>query len=408
MKQLPYTWREGGIEAWKPTTLRALGKNEKFLEELLAKSPELLGFEPYRTGIRGPFQVFQQVTLETPQGREVFPDIVMLSQSGHVVIVEVKLGDNDELRDRRVIAQVVEYAASFAGLEEGDLNELFGGKKSWGERVAELFPGADDPNALAAEFLRKFSAGEVHLFIACDVAPEGLREMLAGVTSQHALGGYEVRVTELVPHTSSRPDGGVLLLPATPVRTDIIARTAVTISYEQGQPRPGVAVAVTSQEEILENLKGIEKQRTSRPPKEAFGAVIQAYESLAERLAARLGVASLKMCGNAPNFRQVRVPGWPGPMHYEMMDQKGGFSLDLHLESDGVVKMRPFLETLPARLRESLPGLGWNDTWSSGRGRLVLQCARDRKPEEIARQFERLIELTAPLIQQELRSLKML
>jgi hypothetical protein len=38
--------------------------------------------------------------LPTPTGRVVYPDIIFLAASGHVIAVEVKLSVNPELRQR--------------------------------------------------------------------------------------------------------------------------------------------------------------------------------------------------------------------------------------------------------------------------------------------------------------------
>src|SRR5258708_34220647 len=41
---------------WRPTTLRELGRNERFLEELIAANPAILGLEDRRTNVRGPYK----------------------------------------------------------------------------------------------------------------------------------------------------------------------------------------------------------------------------------------------------------------------------------------------------------------------------------------------------------------
>src|SRR6266850_188359 len=106
-----HLWRESGEhQEWQPTTLSDLGKDEKFLEQIIADSPELLGLRG--SGIKGPFKAFRQLSLETPQGRSIRPDIVFLTASGHAVVVEVKLHSNPDLGKRDVIAQIVDYASS--------------------------------------------------------------------------------------------------------------------------------------------------------------------------------------------------------------------------------------------------------------------------------------------------------
>src|SRR5688572_10721496 len=134
--------------------------------------------------------------VRAPNGRGIYPDIVYLWQSGHIVVVEVKLADNPELKDRRVVAQIPEYAASFARYSEQDLFALFGkghAATSWAELVSALFPESADPERLARRFLEKFRSSRLHLLIACDEAPTGLKELVRGVVGQSALGEYEFR-----------------------------------------------------------------------------------------------------------------------------------------------------------------------------------------------------------------------
>lgn len=130
---------ESGGEAWRPTTLRRLGKDEAFLEEAVAATPQLLGLESRRSGVAGPFKAFRQASLSTPSGRGVYPDVVFLTGSGHVVVVEAKPVDNPELRDRAVIAQILDYASSFAALSDQALLALFRGSSAaatWAARFA--------------------------------------------------------------------------------------------------------------------------------------------------------------------------------------------------------------------------------------------------------------------------------
>lgn len=135
---------DGGTDLWVPTTLDTIGKDEAYLEETIAAMPSLLRLESRQTGIHGPYAQFRQLEFGTPQGRGIRPDIVILAASGHLIVVEVKHSSNPELRDRRVIAQVVDYAASFSALSEEEVVEMFSSgprsDTSWSELVQSLFP----------------------------------------------------------------------------------------------------------------------------------------------------------------------------------------------------------------------------------------------------------------------------
>ncbi|MCA9117900.1 MAG: hypothetical protein KDA79_22670, partial [Planctomycetaceae bacterium] len=177
----------GQPENWQATTLDALGKSEDFLESVLAANPELLGVRSRRTGIHPPYRVFRQLSLPTPSSRVIYPDIVLLTGSAHVVVVEVKKASNPELKDRAVIAQIIDYAASFARLDETAALQLFTGEgiqaASWGELIAQIFP--DDLNAdeLSEVLLDRMQRGEISLVVACDRVPAGLAEIVEGVAT---------------------------------------------------------------------------------------------------------------------------------------------------------------------------------------------------------------------------------
>lgn len=140
---------------WLPTTLDQIGKKEQYLESVIAETPELLSLETRKTGIYGPYAVFRQLTFTTPQSRQIIPDILIVTASGNIIVVEVKLFANPELRDRRVIAQAIDYAASLSVLSDKELAQLFsqGKTNSWMQLVNSLFPDDEDPEELSATIL---------------------------------------------------------------------------------------------------------------------------------------------------------------------------------------------------------------------------------------------------------------
>ena len=117
---------DGSAARWRPTTLDLLGKNEAYLEAVLAEMPELFLLEATLRRISRPHVVYRQLRFSGPQERAVRPDIVLLAASGDVVIVEVKLFANQELQDRRVIAQAIDYPASLFSLSETVVQPWFG------------------------------------------------------------------------------------------------------------------------------------------------------------------------------------------------------------------------------------------------------------------------------------------
>lgn len=190
--------------------------------------------------------------------------------------------------------------------------------------------------------------------IACDGAPEGLREFVQSVTNQSVVGGFELRVVELVPHVlDAHP--GVLLLPNVPVRTEIVARTAVNITIAEGQARPGVEVKVTPQDEIAASVRQAESG-ASKEMRPGLAEAVVAYDAIAD--------AGYETRGRASSYRQVKPPTWPGPVHYEFGSYGGGdVGLELHVENEAVQPLRATLEPMARGLARQFPGMVSNPLW---------------------------------------------
>jgi hypothetical protein len=388
---------DGESRTWIPTTIRALGKDEDFLEAQIGKAPALLGLEDLRTQVRGPYAAFHQLGVETPLYQNVAPDIVFLTASGHVVIVEVKLADNPDLRGRKVVAQIVEYAASIARYSEEELVELFDSDLTVGAPFSEVvrkhLPECDDPIDLANELVRKIQAAEIHLVVACDQAPEGLREFMKAVTAQQALGNYELRVCEVVPYIQAGgTGGGAILVPSGILRTEVVARTVVEVKAVDGQ-KPTVTAQVTPQDVVQANLAAaIERGVTATRPE--ILAATAAYMRVAEPGTSEVGRAS--------NYRIIRVSGWPGSLHYEFIHRSSDRTLgaELHFESESEAVTAASEAVRDSHLQPSveLPGLVWDQKWSSGKGRLKAVFPDATAPDVLAKAMVALIRRTRAIV----------
>jgi hypothetical protein len=251
------------------TDASVFAANEQALEDIIAARPELLGIgsDTDPSHISGRFVVFSQSQLPAFNGRTIIPDLILLWESGHVTVVEVKLAGNEELRDRRVVAQLLEYAACLSQCGESRLLEMFRGDRnatSWGELVAKLFPDARQPGRLAQQLLDEFRLSRLHLIIACDEAPAGLKSLVRGVIGQSALGEYSFRVVELMTFSSARPEDGIMFLPHTVLETEIVARTSISVNVPSGSSAPEVTVTVTSLEDQEEAVRETKERAGSK------------------------------------------------------------------------------------------------------------------------------------------------
>jgi hypothetical protein len=390
--------REGHRARWTPTTIRKLGRNEDFLEELIGKAPELLGLEDLRTHVKGPYAAFHQLDVETPSKQNVAPDIVFLTESGHVVVVEVKLADNDELRGRKVISQVIEYAASLATYSETELVALFEPDlpedSSFVDVVRKHFPECASPAELADELVRKMRAAELHLVIACDGAPDGLREFVQSVTAQHALGNYELRICELVPYVGPAGSAGdIFVVPSGVVRTEVVARTLVEVKVG-ADGASTFSANVTPMEQVQANIAAA--SQPTRVPHPQIAAVLAAWERMAE--------PETTVVGRAPDYRYVQVNGWPGSLHYEFLHRKTRNELgaELHFENQKWQAAANAVRDAKVQPTPEMPQLAWDQTWNRGMGRLRAVFPDDTDPDVIARAMVVLIRNTRGIVEKAL------
>jgi hypothetical protein len=398
MKTTIVTYDANGTKnVWSPTTLDEMKKDEQYLESVIAETPELLRLDTRKTGVYGPYAVFRQLRFATPQSREIIPDIVLLSASGDVIVVEVKRSLNPELKDRRVIAQAIDYAASLSALSEKELARLFsqGRESVWISLMNSLFPGDEEPEELAAALLSNIGTGKIHVVIACDKAPAGLYELAKSVSVQSYL-SFSLDVLEITPFLS---DNGVadqiMFVPNLRLSTEIVARTAITITYQQGLPEPSVSISTTGIDEIEENLAAVSRGDASIEVDPVFSDVISAYDQTAEE--------EWKTRGHGRRYRQIRPDKWPGSVHYEIMNYQYEIGVELHLESDAVTSLAAHLT--PVAGRDLIPGVRveWDARWARNRGRLIAKIGKDQDPQLAAHAMCKLIEITRPIMETNLR-----
>ena len=203
----------------------------------------------------GRLKPIRQVQL--PKGR---PDILFASDTGHLLVVEVKLHDNSDLKGRKVLAQVIDYAATLAGLTDGELHAALskGHRKTDGlaELYASWFPDLADPASAAQRFSRRVRAGDVHLVLACDRLPPGIFDWAEQTARLSAL-PFEFRAVEVTPHVPKNADGSdrVLFVPTTRVEALVVSRTVVEVHQPVGDAPVPIKIAPPRAEEVEQAVK---------------------------------------------------------------------------------------------------------------------------------------------------------
>lgn len=199
--------------------------NEGWLQELIDNAPNVLPVS----------QVYARATGDLhSMGREITTsdrgsiDNVLISGSGHLIVIETKLWRNHQAR-REVVAQILEYAQD---VKHWDYEKV---EKLWWKRNGKekTLHAAVAPDTDEAEWIDRvsdqISAGEIVLLIVgdgIDSRAETLAEMVAGRPDMmFRLALVELRVYSLDDHR-------YLVMPSTMAKTAEIQRATVRLIFD--------------------------------------------------------------------------------------------------------------------------------------------------------------------------------
>jgi hypothetical protein len=209
---------------------------EDDLQRLLDRHPDLLPIDEIGAAW-GPL-----VSL----GREIgldrgFVDNLFVSPTGELTVVEAKLWRNPEAR-RKVVGQILDYAAALATLSYEDLDGIVvdaGGddRRTIWQRVCGAVLPPPSEHRFVDVVSRNLRAGRFLLLVVGD----GIRSDLRGIADllgAHPSLGFHLELVEL--RLYRMPDGSRLVVP------DVVGRTVeqVTRAVVQVASRPGVNVVI--------------------------------------------------------------------------------------------------------------------------------------------------------------------
>ena len=330
-------------------------ENEAELENVLAEHVELL-----REGDEPPLAL---VTSQLQVPGSGVADLVLIDAAGIPVVVEVKLSRNPQSR-REVIAQVFDYAATLTDWTVDELNSQTEG--SLEEALRSLSDG-DDTNFKTRwqSTGTNLRAGMVRVVVAVDEQTEDLSRIISFINDHSDL---DVRLTVVKKYRD--PSGDTVFSSTTPV---------------------------LSEDNLAPSSAGSARQKRSIRP--AFEAVLQSYGTIDAR--------PLDWVGGASNYRILRVPSWPGGIHYEFLDTGARVQAEIHLESDRVKPVARILEELAHKLDGQFRDATciYDPKWAKHRGRLRVHHAKDAPPGTVAANMVRLIEKTRDQISDFLESM---
>ena len=225
----------GEFRLWRFRPLDELGLKEGDLESAIVAQPKALVVDPLEL-LAGDMAAYSQTVLSFGNSTRR-PDVVVVTDHGDVIVVEVKRLINAELRKgRHAIAQVVEYASLLSSASEADLVSSLtnGSHSSWDDLCHHELGHSRDPRRLAKVVRHRIREGEIHLVIACEQAPADLADLVRTATNSKALAFalHVVEVRPMVPKGQFDAEGPIAWVPWPRLDTEIVHRTSVTVRAE--------------------------------------------------------------------------------------------------------------------------------------------------------------------------------
>lgn len=201
---------------------RTGGRDEKWLQKLLFDQPELVLLDEIDFGA-GDFVPLTREFSLLHYGKTVFLDILGVSRSGRLVLVECKLWRNPQAR-REVIAQILEYAALLRGQTFGDLSAQLARKlgtlsaNPLFELARQKWPDLDEARFVDA-VTHSLATGDFYLIVAGDGMRSELRKIADHLNSSQL---RAARFAMLEVGVWQGDGGETLVVPHVPVATEII------------------------------------------------------------------------------------------------------------------------------------------------------------------------------------------
>jgi hypothetical protein len=238
-------------EAFQPVALTAgNGHNERWLQERIFELPALLPI----TEMFGHGESFVPLCRELPLrygSSSVFLDILGVSATGRLVLVECKLWRNPEAR-REVVAQLFEYASLLSDWTYSDLEaRLKKARGLTGENPIFAAVNAVHPDLNEGAFVDSVNRSLERGDFLCVIAGDGIRSDLQSLRRLLAAQGGVLSQLALVEIRTYRDGvGRTLLVPSVPLHTEVVQREVLVrpdgVPLERATPLDEVAPVLES------------------------------------------------------------------------------------------------------------------------------------------------------------------
>ena len=226
---------------------------EELLQELIDGQPSLLPVSEFYEDATHLFSLGREIPVDAG-GSEGFIDNMLVTDDGHLVVVETKLWRNSEAI-REVVSQTLHYAMAVSQLSPLELEACLSradprwrrlGKDETVAQYAQNFaasnslPGLPDDFEDAFDRLRR--AGEILLLIVGDRIRPSAERLVHWINTTAGSAPYKLGLIELCFY--ELPGTGRIVVPRTLLRTREASRHVVSVNL-QGTARDQAAVTVT-------------------------------------------------------------------------------------------------------------------------------------------------------------------
>lgn len=206
--------------------------DEKWLQGLLFDHPELIPIDAFEPGADKVLKLCRELPLPRAGG-SVFLDMIAVTKTGRLVLIECKLWRNPQAR-REVIAQIAEYAALLRKWNFTDLTERLRQREGWtGQNpiynaAKKLWPDVSEAD-LVDGISRSLATGDFILLIVGD----GIRSDLHAI-ADHLSGSGLARLGLVEIQLWNDDKGRTLVVPRVAMQTEIIKHRIIL--NESGLP----------------------------------------------------------------------------------------------------------------------------------------------------------------------------
>lgn len=209
------------------------GYDERWLQELLFAHPELIPLDRIDPGAGDVVPLCRELTLAR-EGGVVYLDLLCVTRSGRLMLIECKLWRNPQAR-REVVAQILEYAALLRGWSYGDLTARLKQQRGWRganpiyEQARQIWPELDE-GAFVDAVSRSLDAADFHLVIAGDGIRSDVQALASHVNASGA-GTSRLALVEIQVWRSG--DGDTIVVPNVPLKTEVIEQRVIVAADGQ-------------------------------------------------------------------------------------------------------------------------------------------------------------------------------